>query len=39
MAMVICKDCSVLVDSVEATSTPKFEWVCNYFCEGEERYG
>jgi len=39
MAMVICKECKALVDSVEATPTPKFDWVCNYFCNGEERYG
>jgi len=42
MAMVICIDCGALVDSIEATPTqptPKINWVCNYFCDGEERYG
>ncbi len=42
MAMVECKDCGTLVDSIEATPTPPtpmIDWVCNYFCNGEERYG
>ena len=39
MAMVICKDCNALVDSVEATPNQAYEWICNYFCNGEERYG
>jgi len=39
MAMVECKECSALVDSVEATPTPSYDWICNYFCEGDERYG
>ena len=39
MAMVECKECSALVEDVEATPTPKFDYVCNFFCNGDERYG
>ena len=39
MAMVECKECSALVDSVEATPNQLHEWICNYNCNGDEKYG